>query len=502
MRSPRLIVVLLAVLFAPAPAAAAALAPQARIINGHPATQPWPAQVSVQYDLGGNVRGLCGGTLVSARWVLTAGHCAQLSALGTGPVRPAGGYTLYLGSAVRDAGMQAKVDLVSRHPNFSDPGNGASTGVPTFDLALLHLVSPAAQEPIRLIGAGPGETALWAPGTPGTVIGWGGIDNARPQPTQSTNLLEATTPPAPDATCSAVWSTSFDPASMFCAGGGTADTCPGDSGGPLMVPRVGGFALAGVTSWGAEECGTPGVPGVYARLGAPSINDWVRRQVPTVGFTTSPPVAPVGAPVTFTAAPGPAGGSPAFSWDTDADGIFDDAAGPTVSTAFPAAGTYDIAVRAAYPDGDRTAIAREAVVVADPPPPPPPAPLPPPPPVAAAATITNGVAVTPRMKLVTLRTRGVRARFECERACTIRGRVTLGPVSARRFGLGGGSRSVTIASGTRRLLRTGSATLTLRLTTRAKRALRNRERATISVITELRAGSVRLPGRDRVSVRR
>ena len=60
------------------------------------------------------------------------------------------------------------------------------------------------------------------------------------------------------------------------------------------------------------------------------------------------------------------------------------------------------------------------------------------------------------MTLFTLRTKGVRVRFECARACTIRGRLSLGPVSARRFGLGGRGRSVTIGSATKRLL--GSAT--------------------------------------------
>ena len=93
-------------------------------------------------------------------------------------------------------------------------------------------------------------------------------------------------------------------------------------------------------------------------------------------------------------------------------------------------------------------------------------------------------------------------RFECERACTIRGRLSLGPASARRFGLGRAGRSVTIASGTRRLLKAGRGTLTLKLSARAKRALRNRPRATISVITELRAGSARLPTKHTVSVRR
>ena len=61
---------------------------------------------------------------------------------------------------------------------------------------------------------------------------------------------------------------------------------------------------------------------------------------------------------------------------------------------------------------------------------------------------------------------------------------------------------MTIGSGTKRLTAAGSGTLTLKLTKRAKAALRNRERVTISVITTLTAGSITLPGRHAVSVRR
>ena len=107
------------------------------------------------------------------------------------------------------------------------------------------------------------------------------------------------------------------------------------------------------------------------------------------------------------------------------------------------------------------------------------------------------------MKLLTLRTKGVRVRVRCERACTLRGRLTLGPVNARRFGLGNGRRSVTIGlSTTKRLTTAGSATLTLKLTRRAKLALRNRERVTISVVTTLTSGGTSRPGRYAVSVRR
>jgi hypothetical protein len=112
--------------------------------------------------------------------------------------------------------------------------------------------------------------------------------------------------------------------------------------------------------------------------------------------------------------------------------------------------------------------------------------------------VASGVGVTSKMTLLTLRTKGVRVRYECERACAIRGRLSLGPVSARRFGLGRRGTSVTIGSGTARLPQIDTGTLTKR----AKLALRNRERVTISVVTNLTAGSATVPGKHPVSVRR
>ncbi len=348
-----------------------------RIIAGHAPSQAWPAQASVVFTVPGPPAGTfnCAGTLVSARWILTAGHCATDDA--GAPLAPANynanPASLRVGGTTRTTGAPYSVADVLREPGYSE-----ATGVPVNDLALLHLVSPSPQPPLRMIGQD--QTALWSPGVAATVIGWGITDPADMTGTsQSPTLLEAEVPMVGDASClqAPALNPGFDPASMVCAGGGSTDTCGGDSGGPLLVPGNGDFAVAGVTSWGVNACATAGAPGVYGRLGAPSLNAWVRSKVPTVTTAVSPADPAPGDQVTLTATvnPGAETASPtSLSWDLDDDGVFGDATGLSTPATFSNPAGQFVRFQAVWADGDR-ATTRDPVIapVAPPPPPAPPA---------------------------------------------------------------------------------------------------------------------------------
>jgi len=144
---------------------------------------------------------------------------------------------------------------VLRYPLYNEVTNTNDVAVITVDRDLPYKALPYASAT---------DTGLYTAGTSSTILGWGVTEE---DGDVSDILQKATVPIVSDAKCAAAYGTSFDAATMVCAGydqGGT-DTCQGDSGGPLVVAGK----LAGITSWG-EGCARPGKYGVYTRVSAVS----------------------------------------------------------------------------------------------------------------------------------------------------------------------------------------------------------------------------------------
>lgn len=507
-----------ALLCAPNAAAKPDAGQESQIVGGSAPTRAWPAQGHLRLVASDGVYA-CAGSLLSGRWFLTAAHCVTNA---NGSVLHPSAFTISLGKPNLNQLTPADrfgVDVVVRHPSY------AETPYPSNDFALLHISSPARppQEPIGLVMTG--ESGLWAPGATATIIGWGSTcTNCAPV----SELREATVPMIGDSVCSSpsAYGTAFNLASMVCAGSAIADTCQGDSGGPLLVPRQGDFVVAGITSWGFG-CADPAHPGVYARVGRPVHNLWVRDRIPTASMSYEPPAPQPGDPLYFSATstkPASQPGSPTYNWDLDGDCEFDDGTGPTATLSSPATGYRYVRVEVSYPDGDRV-IARERVKVGNPaslpasptcvpppvapppPPPPPPPPLPPPPPPPPPPPLTPPPApvVTPppppvapaphfsssgtrkplarlinlptRVRVSSLMDRRTSIRVQCMAACNIN--------ATLRF------RGVKLGSGSARFTRARTSVVTIKLTRAATKKLRKAGKGSLGLAVTATAGRYR-----------
>ena len=228
---------------------------QDKIVGGEPVTSLSEAPYMA------SLAGVCGASVISNKWLLTAAHCAgYFSKVKTGVLN------------LKDAGNNYKVKRVIKHPAY-DANSMAN------DFALVEIEGSMALgrkvSAVKLATPDFESRGNQAPGLDSTVYGWG-LTSEGGAVSDKLNKVVVPLVSNEEANSAEAYNGAIDD-TMIAAGyaGGGKDSCQGDSGGPLVVFDESNQPVqVGVVSWG-QGCARANKYGIYSKVSV--AYDWIKK---------------------------------------------------------------------------------------------------------------------------------------------------------------------------------------------------------------------------------
>jgi len=245
--------------------------PSGRIIAGNEVnpvhSRPYQVRVQSCWSTG---CGLCGGTLLNKRYVMSAMHCIYDKNKG---------WARNIRAVIGEHNVQHDWETKAKEQAIQVvdmvPRNDYNPTTISNDVVILKLGEDVQFSKYVVPACLPSSSSNDYTGQSAVVSGWGAISWKGPtSPFLKETTVKITS--ASDRKCRPMMRPSED-STKLCAYADGTNSCQGDSGGPLVVKENGKNTVVGVVSYGPGGCVVPNVGVIYAKV--TGFLDWIQQSI-------------------------------------------------------------------------------------------------------------------------------------------------------------------------------------------------------------------------------